>query len=189
MFFHSNRVPKSTTRVCARTVLEIEESAALDRLKASFRDAARVGFLSDVPSYDVRDNPAYFFAFGEPRPRAPPTEAVPPDPGLPERALALPESVLNTDGDVMHDVATLNSQDTLHAQMLDAAANRAKVWGTDLTLAQAVVLGPREKPVFFEGRVGVVFKPVDRVHVQEVGDEVIDADARDDEWQPPRRDE
>jgi hypothetical protein len=64
----------------AVNVWEVQEAMALDDLKDNFRDALRSGFLTDVQSYDIRDNPDYFYACGEAHPGRTYKDWFPPDP-------------------------------------------------------------------------------------------------------------
>jgi hypothetical protein len=154
----------------AVNVWEVQEAMALDDLKDNFRDALRSGFLTDVQSYDIRDNPDYFYAFGEAHPGRTYKDWFPPDPGPKERTIdpaLLPLNEPNTESSVLQKVSMISSHKSL-LDMMPTEATRAAQYGTGLREDEAVILKPRKFPLIGEGRLSLLWKNANRVVAPEV---------------------
>jgi len=157
------------------TQWETEESAALDHLRASYRDALRVGILLDIPSYDIRENPEFFAAFGVVVSTRKVVDYVAPDPGPGERVVTgLPDGDPATDSAALAHAREINSYDTL-LKMVPSNAVRTALYGNSLGEDEAVIVKPKAQPIIGEGRSGFVFKRMARVHL---GDEAELKDGR-----------
>ena len=141
-------------------VYVVEESMALERLRLSYRDALRSNFLSDVPSYDIRDNPAYFAAFGLAARPLKFTEYVAPDPGPPriERTLAnLAPGEPNSENSALVDT-TRRNHINLVEKMAPTQAQRSAVYGPGLDDEEAVIRAPKRKAISLVKSMGRGFK-------------------------------
>jgi hypothetical protein len=149
----------------AVNVWEVQEAMALDDIKDNFRDALRSGFLTDVQTYDIRDNPDYFYAFGESHPARTYKDWFPPDPGPPERVLdpkSLPPNEPNTETLVM-ELAHTNSSFAAFNARVPTEAVRNSHYGYGLKDDEAVILKPKKFPQLGEGRLSMLWKPASRV--------------------------
>jgi hypothetical protein len=181
-------VDTDAMRKKAATVWEVQEAVALDDLKDNFRDALRSGFLTDVQSYDIRDNPDYFYAFGESHPLRTYKDWFPPDPGPKERFFdpkLLPPREPNTESLVLEQAHLISSYKSF-ASLVPTEATRLSQYGYGLKDDEAVILKPKRFPQIGEGRMSMLWKPADRGVAPQV-EAPPEAGARKDPPPPPPR--